>query len=744
MSTISDKINEIYSIKCGIKEAIEASGKVWEDTKSTDAGKALSTYPSKINMISQSARPTSKITYALGNGIRNLSPKTNVVTGYPLRVEFECDEWYSLDSVSYKMGSGDSVAVPITDNKVDAYIDSVSGDTVITGVSSYFGPIPCTRVNIEVSEGEISPREQWTVRYNIEPEGCTDDVLFESSNEGIAVVDENGVVSWVSEGNADIYVKCGSKSGTLHMTCKEPEIDCTGIELKVNGVDYDMFCVDLLTGNTVNLKVELTPPNTDCPLYWTISNKLPEDEYDDMEYVMYTSMTDGTLRVPYAGYDTKTSGYTYGKTTAWTYKVNDDVTLNTPSLVCEEEVKMFDGITIDPTDETKASFNILFDGRCVVTARCGKKYVSKTLSFYPKLSGGKGIGRSAIRKIGGSPSATAGDAIRGFALGTQQRAILNPLIHPMKIGDTIEIECKNIGATAENMKFGFSGWSSTYKDAGNTNVRMDRFDVKELLQYSCLCQCAPVYLHFDALFDTDARFTKYMPIYSSDGLTTWYKVSKTNEVDAEGKPLYSDISESISATTQTGPITYHDKSYGLRVGFSMFDDYWSLCLASGSGNTYKIGTKSYQFFSTEALNAVGENFIIRQNGTIIYGDKDYIHPLVYKDGWDGDITPIQVGSDAEYTITIAEGSELKRMRIFVDGVDVTEDAWDEETHTISLKRVELSVVIDISYKNVYACIYGDGGDINTITMDGYDITTEVPFEVTDPDDTKLEWINRNI
>lgn len=85
--------------------------------------------------------------------------------------------------------------------------------TEITGVT-----VSPKNNNLEVG----AERQLTTI---VEPENAPQDVIWESNDTGVAVIDENGLVTAIGAGQATITVTAGNAVDTATVNVKEPEPD---------------------------------------------------------------------------------------------------------------------------------------------------------------------------------------------------------------------------------------------------------------------------------------------------------------------------------------------------------------------------------------------------------------------------------------------------------------------------------------------------------------------------------------
>lgn len=106
------------------------------------------------------------------------------------------------------------------------------------------------------------------IRYSVLPSNATNtNVTFKSLNEKVAIVDANGVVTGVSEGNADIVITTEEGGFEAKCTVRVDGIDARGIE-RVGDKTVTMGL-----NQTRQLQVKITPSDTtNKNVQWTSSN----------------------------------------------------------------------------------------------------------------------------------------------------------------------------------------------------------------------------------------------------------------------------------------------------------------------------------------------------------------------------------------------------------------------------------------------------------------------------------------
>jgi hypothetical protein len=87
-------------------------------------------------------------------------------------------------------------------------------DEVITNMTA---PVHCTGITLSASALTFNGEGTQTITATVTPDGCTDAITWSSDNETIATV-ENGVVTAIANGTANITATCGEYSASCTVT----------------------------------------------------------------------------------------------------------------------------------------------------------------------------------------------------------------------------------------------------------------------------------------------------------------------------------------------------------------------------------------------------------------------------------------------------------------------------------------------------------------------------------------------
>ena len=185
------------------------------------------------------------------------------------------------ENASVKSGtwasSDEAVATVSQDGTVTAVAEGTAVITVTAGSKSATCNVTVTAERIEIESIEISPAEvtltqigetaQLTVK--IMPEDATyTDMTWTSSDESIATVTQEGLVTAVAEGNATLTVSVGEISATCSVTVADESIKVESIEISPAEVTLTQI------GETAQLTAQVMPEDaTYTEITWTTSDE---------------------------------------------------------------------------------------------------------------------------------------------------------------------------------------------------------------------------------------------------------------------------------------------------------------------------------------------------------------------------------------------------------------------------------------------------------------------------------------
>ena len=130
-------------------------------------------------------------------------------------------------------------------------------------------PLSIRYENKEVNS--ITSRPDKTLQLEVELPAGAPALTYESSNASVASVDENGLVTTLTEGSADITCRAGEEYiGICKITVAKPPKPKVSICFLGNPV-YD-FTMNASSSETLQLKAAVSPSDTEDPVIWTVSD----------------------------------------------------------------------------------------------------------------------------------------------------------------------------------------------------------------------------------------------------------------------------------------------------------------------------------------------------------------------------------------------------------------------------------------------------------------------------------------
>ena len=249
------------------KEAIkDIVGKtmVNDFTKSVDAGEEEVVIDVTDVMLDQS-----EVTLKVGNTMQlNATVKPENATNKNVAWESDNTEVVTVDNngkiTALKAGQANITVTTEDGNKsatckVTVVEEQVGNDTILV-----------ESVVLDKAEVVLNIGEDTQLNATVNPENATNkNVIWTSSDETVAKVDENGKVKAIGSGEAIVTVTTidGAKTATCNIKVKEPVIP-------VAGVNLDKSLIALKVGENVQLNATVCPENaTNKNVVWTSNNE---------------------------------------------------------------------------------------------------------------------------------------------------------------------------------------------------------------------------------------------------------------------------------------------------------------------------------------------------------------------------------------------------------------------------------------------------------------------------------------
>ena len=172
----------------------------------------------------------------------------------------------NVSSVTITAKSDGLVDGSITVNKSDMTVYAKEEKAFIDATESYefIGTeYPCESISLNVSNVTLNPESStYQLVATIIPDNCTDTVSYESSNSSVAIVDNNGLITLVNDGNCEITVTCGSQTATCTVIVESVSVDCDTITLSETSIT-------LTDKSQHDITATVTPENCTYEVSWS-------------------------------------------------------------------------------------------------------------------------------------------------------------------------------------------------------------------------------------------------------------------------------------------------------------------------------------------------------------------------------------------------------------------------------------------------------------------------------------------
>ena len=227
--------------------------------KTNDGGKTATCYVTvKENVI-----PVAGVSLNISSMTLNVGEtQTLTVTVTPSNASDKTVSWKSSDAtIAYVDSDGTVVAISAGTATITATVGDMSAECIVTVV------VPAASVSLNKTELTIEKGKSEILTATVSPSDATDKtVTWQSSNNAIATVDQNGRVTAVNAGSAVITVttKDGSKTATCNVT----------VVIPVTSVSLNKAELALSIGQSETLTAMVKPDDaTEKMITWTSSNK---------------------------------------------------------------------------------------------------------------------------------------------------------------------------------------------------------------------------------------------------------------------------------------------------------------------------------------------------------------------------------------------------------------------------------------------------------------------------------------
>ena len=173
--------------------------------------------------------------------------------------------------------SSDNESIATVDNKGEVH--AIGGGTAVITCTSEEYPtikstcmvhvrVPVTRIDLNNSNLEIYKGDGFQLTASLYPSDTTDtELIWTSSNNSVAAVDEKGRITALGKGNA--VIKCSSKNNiSVYSEC------VVSVGIKVDSMSISRENATLFRGNSMKLTVEIGPEDaSDKSVTWRSSDE---------------------------------------------------------------------------------------------------------------------------------------------------------------------------------------------------------------------------------------------------------------------------------------------------------------------------------------------------------------------------------------------------------------------------------------------------------------------------------------
>jgi len=144
----------------------------------------------------------------------------------------------------------------------EATISAKAGDKTATCAVTV--TVPVESISLDHTSITLIAGSSQALKATVLPANATyTEIIWTSSNEGVAKVDKSGVVTAVDAGEATISAKAGDKTATCAVTVTVP----------VESISMDQTSITLIAGESQTLKATVLPSNaTYTEITWTSDN----------------------------------------------------------------------------------------------------------------------------------------------------------------------------------------------------------------------------------------------------------------------------------------------------------------------------------------------------------------------------------------------------------------------------------------------------------------------------------------
>ena len=208
----------------------------------------------------------------LASGLSASLEKNSISVGETSKIEYKIKPVEATDKKVTFVSSNSNVAVVSN----DGVVTGVKPGNAIIMVTTSCGVSESLPIKVKVTDikpSKITTSNNLTIQAGksslintvIEPKNTTDkNIKWSSSNEDIAVVNSDGIVTGVNAGNCIITATLGNLTSTTNVNVSE---------IKVTGIDVNMSNINMNIGDTIVVKASISPVTaTNTDVIWSSSD----------------------------------------------------------------------------------------------------------------------------------------------------------------------------------------------------------------------------------------------------------------------------------------------------------------------------------------------------------------------------------------------------------------------------------------------------------------------------------------
>ena len=172
----------------------------------------------------------------------------------------------NVNNVTITAKSDGLIDGSITVNKSDMTVYAKEEKVFIDATESYefIGTeYPCESISLNTSSITLnSESSTYQLIPTVTPDNCTDTISYETSNNSVAIVDNNGLITSVNNGNCEIIVTCGSQTAICSVIVENVSVDCDTITLSETSIT-------LTDKSQHDITATITPENCTYEVSWS-------------------------------------------------------------------------------------------------------------------------------------------------------------------------------------------------------------------------------------------------------------------------------------------------------------------------------------------------------------------------------------------------------------------------------------------------------------------------------------------